>query len=91
MNTGITYEHALAVWQATEESKSWGAVDWISGIRSHPSLVMLGADEGETYAVMDATNGRILGCDEFGSDKIEGLGVIPLRPKTREGQDGSST
>ena len=80
--SSIRCEHALAVWSATEESKKWGAVDWIVGIRGRPSLVMLGADEkngGEVYAVMDVTNGRILDTDEFGADEVERRGTIPLR------------
>jgi hypothetical protein len=80
--SSIRYDHALHVWLNSPESKHWGPVDWIVGIRGRPSLVMLGADDkngGETYAVVDVTDGRILDCDQLGADEIERLGVIPLR------------
>lgn len=79
-------ERILQVWNASEERKHWPpSVDWIVGIREHPALVMLGANEehgGETFAVMDVTNGRIVSDEELSSHDIERLGVVELKDWT---------
>lgn len=77
--SSITYDHALAVWDATEDSKFWGPVEWIVGIRGRSSLVFLGGKDGESFAVVDVTNGQVLSEDEFSSQLIIDLGTVPLR------------
>jgi len=76
--SSFSFVGIVALWNSLPDSKYWGQVDWVYGIRGRPSLAMLGASEKngeEVYAVLDVFDHRVLSNEEFSQDDVEEHGI----------------
>lgn len=68
-----TAADVLVTWNNLEDSRGWGFVEYINQCVELPELFMLGSNStGEVFAVLKMWEGRIVDCDEFDSDAVEG-------------------
>lgn len=74
----ITMQTVVALWTSLEESKHWSQLEWANRCTDRPDVVVVGGADGETFAVLDMSERRVLSPEEFPDGDLERLRWTPV-------------